>query len=321
MVHPKFTLIIPIYQVEQYLAECLDSVLAQSFIDYEVICVNDGSTDNSLAILEEYALQHRQINVITQVNKGLSAARNAGIKAAIGDYIFFLDSDDWIESDTLKILNEKQNGEDLIWFNGRRYFEDGRTEEPDKGITEENIGGWDYYNKYALLSRYFHFVCTVLRIYKREFLLRNNLFFKEGIYHEDNLFTPIVCFYAQKVKVIPDCLYVYRIRKGSITNNITFQNVVDMVDGTNILSEFFIPQQTIDKSQIYRELSGKYIRVFYPDLVALCGKRHKEIRKLVNWKNFQMMAKYPRQKRLFYLIKIHPSLVNFYLKMEAFLKM
>jgi hypothetical protein len=170
------------------------------------------------------------------------------------------------------------------------------------------------------VNRKFHFVSVVLRLYRKQFLLDHRLFFEEGIYHEDNLFTPIACYYAQKVKVIPDCLYVYRIRNESITHSISYQNVVDMVIGTNLLSDFFIHKQNINKTQIYRELAGKYIRVFYPDLVSLCGKRHKEIRKLVNWDSFRIMAKYPRQKRLYYLIRTQSFFLLFYLKIETFMK-
>lgn len=315
-----FSIIIPVYNVAPYLRECLDSVIRQTYTDYEVICINDGSTDESLSILQEYRSRYPQIQLISQENKGLSAARNAGIKVAKGDYIILLDSDDWIEPDMLQTLAEKQHGEDMVCFNGRRYFEDGTQEDPDEGITETDLTGWDYYNKYALKPRKFHFVCVVLRMYKREFLSAHDLWFKEGIFHEDNLFTPIACYYAQSVTVIPDVLYVYRIRDGSITKNFTFQNVVDIVIGTNLLSDFFISKQNINKSTIYRELAGQYIRVFYPDLISLSGKRHAEIRKLTNWKHFKTMAIYPRQKRLYHLIKIHPWLVAYYLKLETFLK-
>jgi len=160
----KISVIIPVYNVEQYLRECLDSVMTQSYNDYEVICINDGSTDGSMAVLKEYAEKYPKVSVIDQENKGLSAARNAGINAATGEYVFLLDSDDYLEPDSLDILAKNITDEDIICFNGRRYFEDGRTEEPDKGISAAFDSGWDYYNQYALVNRKFHFVCTVLRM-------------------------------------------------------------------------------------------------------------------------------------------------------------
>lgn len=316
-----FSIIIPVYNVEQYLKACLDTVVAQSYSDFEVICVNDGSTDGSKSILDEYAAKYSYISIINQENKGLSAARNAGIRVAKGDYVFFLDSDDWIEPNTLKILADKQNGEDLLCFNGRRYFEDGRTETPDAGIVEDRLTGWEYYNKYALVSRKFHFVCTVLRLYRREYLLKNNLFFEEGIYHEDNLFTPLACYYAKSVKVIPDILYVYRIREGSITQNANVQRLFDMITVANKLSDFFIPIRDIDKRQLYREIAGEYFKGFMPQEQKVYGKNDKELKRLINWESFKAVSVYPRHKRIYTLLKLHPLLFSVYYRIESFLKM
>jgi len=317
---PFFSVIVPVYNVEQYLHDCLNSVVAQTYPDYEVICVNDGSTDGSWAILDEYQKKHNQITVITQQNKGLSAARNAGIQAAEGDYLLFLDSDDWIESNTLEILAEKQNGEDLVCFNGRRVFESGRTEDPDAGTSENNLSGWEYYNKYALVSRKFHFVCSVLRFYRREYLLKNNLFFEEGIYHEDNLFTPMACYYAQAVKVIADCLYVYRIREGSITQTPHKNRLYDLIAVANKLSDFFIPIGDIDKTSVYREIAGEYFKGFLPESTALYGLQDKELIKQINWLYFKKVSVYPRHKRIFFLLSIHPILFRIYIWIENRIK-
>ena len=314
-----FSIIIPVYNVEQYLCDCLDSVLAQTFTDYEAICVNDGATDSSLMILEEYAKRDSRIQIISQLNRGLSAARNAGIRAAKGDYIFLLDSDDWIKPNTLEILQSNLSGEDMLCFNGQRHFEDGHTEEPDKGITENCIAGWDYYNKYALTSRKFHFVCTVLRLYKREFLLYNNLFFKDGIYHEDNLFTPIACYCAEKVKVIPDVLYFYRIRQGSITQRNDFKRLKDIIQTANSLADFFIPKD-IGKRTVYREIAGEYFKGFTPESITMYDNQDNILLKAINWEYFKTVAVYPRHKRIYCLLKTHPVLFRFYFKVETVFK-
>ncbi|MDR1654049.1 MAG: glycosyltransferase [Prevotellaceae bacterium] len=252
----KFSIVIPVYNVEQYLSECLQSVANQTFSDFEAICVNDGSTDSSLEIVRRFAAHNSQFSVITQKNSGLSAARNAGIRSAKGDYIVLLDSDDYIAENTLEILDKHIDNQDFIFFNGRRFYEDGTVDIPDKPVYEENINGWKYYNKYALVPRKFHFVCTVLRIYKREFLLQNNIFFKKGIFHEDNLFTPICCYYAENVKVIPDVLYFYRIRQGSITQNANLDTIARRVkDIMLIMSELtsFFGNKKIYKKIIERQ--------------------------------------------------------------------
>ena len=320
MLSPEFSIIIPIYNVAPYLRQCLDSVLKQDLSGCEVICVNDGSTDNSFLILEEYKKQYPQINLISQENKGLSATRNAGIRAATGDYILFLDSDDWLEKDAIRILQDNIGGEDMLCFNGRRYFEDDTQEAPDAGLTETNLTGWDYYNKYALVSRKFHFVCVVLRLYRKQFLLDNNLFFEEGIYHEDNLFTPIACYYAQKVKVIPDCLYVYRIRKGSIMQSYNAKRLTNKIIVANKLSDFFIPIENIDKRQLYREIAGEYFTVFMPIRTPQSVALDKSFNKQINWKNFKSVSIYPRHRRIYLLLAIHPFLLKLYFVMEERIK-
>ena len=118
-----FSIIIPVFNVEKYLQVCLNSVLGQTYPDWEAICVNDGSTDGSLAILEENAAKEERIKIIDQPNAGTATARNTGIRSAHGDYIFFLDSDDWLELDTLEIIAGRLHGEDILCFSGKRYFE------------------------------------------------------------------------------------------------------------------------------------------------------------------------------------------------------
>ena len=115
------SIIIPVYNVEAYLPKCLDSILVDNQYEEEVICVNDGSTDGSLTILEKYAAKFANIRIITQSNKGLSEARNTGLRAAMGDYVFFVDSDDWIFPNTLTKLIDSIDGEDVIYFNSQVY--------------------------------------------------------------------------------------------------------------------------------------------------------------------------------------------------------
>ncbi|MBR5160328.1 MAG: glycosyltransferase family 2 protein, partial [Thermoguttaceae bacterium] len=115
---PAISVIIPVYNVEPYLRECLDSVVNQTFRDIEIICVNDGSTDGSPAILEEYAAKDSRIIIIHQQNGGLSAARNSGMNAAKGDFILFVDSDDYIKQNTLEITYNAaiESGAEMVMF-------------------------------------------------------------------------------------------------------------------------------------------------------------------------------------------------------------
>ena len=146
----KFSIIIPVYNVEQYLRDCLDSVLNQTFSDWEAICVNDGSTDESSVILDEYAAKDSRFKMISQNNAGTAAARNTGLKVANGDYIFFLDSDDWIEDYALQILADSVNDEDVLCFSGKRYFEVTNTFNPADELTEKQYRN----GMVALFSRF-----------------------------------------------------------------------------------------------------------------------------------------------------------------------
>lgn len=282
------SIIIPVYNVELYLKDCLDSFLNQSFADWEAICVNDGSTDSSAAILEEYAEKDSRFKIISQPNGGLSAARNTGLKAVKGEYVLFLDSDDWLELNALEVLSKNINGEDLLCFSGRRFIEETNLYNPADVLAEKSYEtGMDYYNENALQHRDFAFVCVVLRIYNKEFLLKNNLFFKEGIFHEDNLFTPVVCYHAHKVKQISDCLYDYRVRSNSITTTGNDKRQRDLLGTANELASFFISKQGFDKTIVYRAITQYYQLVF----VNASKEDRKELKKLCNWKLYRAISR------------------------------
>ena len=234
------SIIIPVYNVEKYLRQCLDSVLLDNHFTGEVICVNDGSTDSSVEILEQYKSKYENITIIDQPNTGLSAARNAGLKKATGDYVLFLDSDDWIGENALQVLSERIAGQDLVCFNGQRYFESTRSFEDADTLEAADYGnGWEYYNHNALLSRHFAFVCVVLRLYRRTFLLQNDLWFKTGIYHEDNEFTPRAFYLAERVAGINDIIYYVYQTQGSITRSVNVKNPLDVVIVMRNLDEFY----------------------------------------------------------------------------------
>ena len=283
----KFSIIIPVYNVEQYLRECLDSVLNQSFSDWEAICVNDGSTDGSATKLEEYVVKDKRFRIVTQPNGGLSSARNTGMEVAKGDYIVFLDSDDWLELDALETLAKNLDGEDMLCFSGRRYFEDEKNYRQSDNLNERSYSsGMDYYNGNALQSRDFAFVCVVLRAYRRDFLVHNHLLFKQGIYHEDNLFTPMACYYAQKVKQINICLYDYRVRANSIMTTNNTKRLHDLMETANVLAAFFIPKQGFDKTVVYRAITHHYQVVFRN--VPENGK--KELKRLCDWRLYRKVS-------------------------------
>ena len=216
------SVIIPVYGVEKYIRQCLESVINQTLKDIEIIVVNDGTKDNSMKIVEEY-LYDKRIKIINKENGGLSSARNAGLKIAKGKYIAFIDSDDWVDSNMLKELFEcnmieGENEWDIISSEMMLY--DNNTSKTKKRIIEnDNI----LQGKGSLLYKLCGMeVCN--KIYKRDFLIKNSLEFKEGIIHEDNLFTIKAFFIANKVKYINKYHYFYRLkRENSILNTLVLE--------------------------------------------------------------------------------------------------
>ena len=308
----RFSIIVPIYNVSAFLPECLESVARQSFRDYEVVCVDDGSTDDSFAVAERYVDGKDYWYLIHQENQGLSGARNTGMKHANGDYVLFLDSDDRLRPDSLRILSENLSDEDLLCFNGQRFIDEtGEYEDADVLGTKIYPSGWEYYSCNALKHRNFAFVCVVLRCYRRTFLLDNALWFKPGIYHEDNLFTPLACYYAQRVKVISDVLYDYRVRGSSIMTSRSIKHWKDLVGTANELAAFFVPKNTIQKETVYRALTHHYQVAFS----RLTPAEDKEVLPLVNWRLYKAVSRTKLKHRLLYAaMRISPRLFRTVIK-------
>lgn len=272
-------------------------MIYQTHDDWEAICVNDGSTDGSAAILEEYALKDGRFKIVTQPNGGLSASRNAGLGIAQGNYVLFLDSDDWLEPDALEIIDNSLGGEDMLCFSGRRFFERTNSFNPaDKLQDKRYLSGMDYYNENALSHRDFAFVCVVLRAYKRTFLLENRLKFKEGIYHEDNLFTPMACYYAKNVLVIDARLYNYRVRANSITTTFNLKRLQDFMCVANELATFFISKTDFNKTKVYRSITHHYQVVF----LAAEKEGRKRLNHLCDWKSYKIVSRTKLRHRINY---------------------
>lgn len=220
MVKPKVSVIIPVYNVENYIRDCVESVVNQTLDNIEIIIVNDGCTDHSINRIDDL-IKSNNLLIVNQENKGLSAARNIGLIHATGDYIAFLDSDDYIEPNFIEMLyvNAVENNLDIVVGGYKKLFSNGDflpEKRSQELIDSEVMTGEEYLYKSVILNDYKMEVWDDL--YKRSFLEENNLKFYEGIIHEDEDFTPKCILKAKRIKVI-DCLgYVYRQRKGSIMN-------------------------------------------------------------------------------------------------------
>ncbi len=287
----KFSIVVPVYNVEQYLDDCLKSLQEQAFADHEIICVNDGSTDHSREILSEWETRIPQLKIIDRKNGGLSAARNTGLAAATGNYIIFVDSDDWVEPTMLNRLAEEANGEDMICFACRKS-DNGATDD----FVPEQTDGWNYYNRHAIEHHEVPFVCVWQRCYRREFLLDNRLWFREGILHEDNEFTPRACLKAKSIKVIPNVLYNYRVRPNSIMTSRGLRSKESLILIGNDLSELFSHENSIKKNIVYQSLTQCYQMAFIDNT----RDEDRHLRPLIDWRAYRRVSRTKLRHKLQY---------------------
>ena len=213
---PFFSVIVPIYNVESYLRRCIDSILCQTFEDFELILVDDGSTDKCGKICDEYKKTDSRIQVIHKDNGGLSSARNTGLKKAEGIYVYFCDSDDWIESNLLEsVYNECLKGYDSIAFGFEKDF-DTVQQYIYEEKSFENCHNFDFICNVFLNWKIAWSACT--RVYRSDIIKKFELSFADNrkIFAEDLYFSLVFYSHAQNCKVISGCYYHYVLRENSI---------------------------------------------------------------------------------------------------------
>jgi len=218
---PVISVIVPVYKVEQYLKDCVDSILAQTFLDFELILVDDGSPDNCGKICDEYAEKDARILVVHQKNSGLSAARNTGINNAGGEYITFIDSDDLVAPDYLKLMYTKLQEYDTdICSCGLFDFLSDDVIDLSSIICQDSLEFVLSGREAAIAlydSKYNLSISACAKLYKKK--LFNDVMFPEGMIHEDQAIIPILMYKSIRICSISKKLYLYRIRKESITHN------------------------------------------------------------------------------------------------------
>ncbi len=196
---PVVSVIVPVYNAEPYLAQCIESLLCQTHRNLQIILINDGSTDNSLAIAEHYAHTDSRISVYTQPNAGQSAARNRGMQYATGEYLSFIDADDYLDADYYETLLSAFRPDTLVVQIGYRRVQDGRI-------------------LFSRCPRSFHrYTSPCLRLYRRNFLMRHALSFEEGMIYEDVLFSIDLWGKRPPYRILHYTGYNYRLNPHSTT--------------------------------------------------------------------------------------------------------
>jgi len=230
---PEISVIIGVYNVEYYISRCLESLVNQTFKDIEIICINDGSKDNSLEVLNKYAAQDSRIKVLTQENKGVASARNKGLSVAGGKYILFLDADDWVDLDLCKKVYEtaEANNSDIVMFNVAFY--DNKKKSITKGAFF-SIKHWkNHEDKNSVhtfrdcRSLFYGNLSCANKLYRKSFLEELNIKFLENTRFEDHPFHLETIFSAKRINIIDEQLYYYRQnRKNSMMTTLLTTKVI-----------------------------------------------------------------------------------------------
>lgn len=275
----KISVIVPVYNTQDYLRECIDSVLNQSLTDFELICIDDGSTDNSLEILNDYGREDERIKIISQQNRGLGASRNVGLDIAQGEYVLFLDSDDYLSLDALESLygTAVNQNLDLTMFKIKNFNtktgRQSRSEYFDMTFLREMVHD-DVFDWRDVKSRIFDISVTATsKLFRRELI--SDIEFPEGLLFEDNLFFIKVIFKARRAFFYDDYFYYRRIRPDSITNSyysdfsdciIIYDRIIEFVKGIGRYGEFkcqIFDRQCFDLFHRFRLLSDEYKKDYF----------------------------------------------------------
>ena len=256
----KVSVIVPVYNVYEYLNKCLDSLVCQSLKDIEIIVVNDGSTDDSQKIIDEYQKKYHNIKSYIKKNSGLSDTRNMGIKYASGEYIAFVDSDDSVRSDMYEKMYEKaKSGDfDVVTSDIKYVYSD--HDEIIKTTPKKDTS-----NIKDVFIDLYPAVCT--KIFKRKLLINNSLFFKSGVWFEDVEFMYRLLPYINKIGVIHEPFYEYLQREKSITSTIS-PKIYDYISNMNGVVDYYKKNSIYVKYQ--KELEYAYVRYIYATFIKTC---------------------------------------------------
>ena len=291
---PKVSVIVPVYNVEKYLNKCLNSLVIQTLKGIEIIVVNDGSPDNSQEIIDKYSQKYKNIKAYRKTNGGLSDARNFGIKHATGEYIAFIDSDDYIDKRMLEKMyyKAKNNNLDIVVCNSVNIYDNNTSLEIKSNLKYSNNPIKNY-----LISP----PMACIRIYKKE--LFDSIQFKKDIYYEDLEIIPKLVKYTQKIDFIDEGLYYYYQRAGSIMKQKEFNDklldIFTVLESNKQLLFNDYPEE-IEYMYITHLLRTSTLRFLeYPNYKTLINKTIETIKKYFpNWKNNKYYQKSSKKLKL-----------------------
>ena len=249
----EVSVIVPVYQVEQYLRQCLDSILKQTFLDMEIILVDDGSKDNSGKICDEYALKDNRVRVIHQVNKGLSDARNTGMNQMSGKYFMFVDSDDYISEMMVEKLYEKaeETGADIVCCNFEYFWKNNEKASYSTKQRSEVLNSSEIFNHRKNERNYGFWTVAWNKLYRTKSM--HSFQFRSGKIHEDEFWANDIYQKDLKVVTIEDTLYYYRQRHNSIVSVQNIRKEFDLIEAFQERIQIYLDQNMV-LDQAYKVL-------------------------------------------------------------------
>lgn len=313
---PLISFIIPIYNVELYLDECIQSILKQNLVNFEIILINDGSTDKSLEICEKYSLR-KEVKIVNQKNSGQSKARNVGIDLAQGTYIAFIDSDDYYINNKVKdiekiLLTEKY---DLIVGKIKIFYENNKKELPKtKYKSLENINNLSGEDALEYLIKTNQFLVSPYSfIVKKDIILENKIFFNEKLRcGEDILFTPKIYLNSKKVYSYNDFFLKYRkSRPGQLTESISLEKEIQFLEILDLLNK---EVETLQINVKVKKILKEYISNCYLSGLSKIVLKNKYKERKENYKKYIHLKNYTNNKRyLIFKILVNVCGIDLYL--------
>lgn len=291
----KISIIIPVYNTGKHIKKCLDSIITQTaIIDREIIIINDGSTDNSEDLIKQYIQKHEQsanIKYYSKENEGVAKTRNYGIEKSASDYIMFLDSDDYIEPNTLEILQKHiDDGIDLIKFKLQRVDENNNIIEKVNGPVFDKISGQEAFNKLYGEDVLLDSPCVYA--IKKELFTKNNFKF-QGTYHEDFGLIPFIILVAKTVVSLPEYFYNYVQAPDSITRTENYSKTIQKME--DVLFHYDNMLEIVEQLKL-EKITKENVKIYYTNAIVLKLKELKpenqdqyikQIRKRKMYKNIK----------------------------------
>ena len=274
---PFFSIVIPMYNCEKYIEKCLKSIICQNFSNYEVIVINDGSTDSSAEIAMNTANNYGQIKILNKKNGGVASARNMGIRESIGNYLIFLDADDSLEDNSLSKAFHYIDGNKLDMAVCGSYIElvnDIKNE--NRMFSDDVLSRSKTSIEVKKLCQNMSSMC--IGIYRREFLISNSIYVKEGITCAEDTDFFFRCILASESIELIDCsLLIYRYNPNSVSNSIGYKNIYDVMNicSDRLNSLINEPSNQIDMDKALDFFATKYIH-FAVKIAGLKGKQKEE---------------------------------------------